>query len=563
MKRFAFKSVAMKILTGFGIVILLISTYSTFNFYTNKSENKQMEEIIDRQTELLIANQLLSNTLSSRISFVQGYLLTGQSVYLDLFEQYTELGKTNEDIVRSLDDSEEFDKLIKQTVEWRNYITEQVFNEYERGNKDIALRNLMTSSNDLKVIKDGYEKMAIDRETDIKAMGAKMLEHSQKNSLIGVFTSISITILAIITALLTARTISKPIHVVTARMREIADGDVSQEPLYTRSKDEVGQLVAATNEMNAKMQSILQQINEVANTVASHSEELTQSANEVKAGSTQVAMTMQELAAGTERQASNAGDLASLMASFHQKVQETDESGSRIQGYSRQVSDMAAEGNRLMDSSMNQMEQINQIVRESVQKVETLQHNSAEISSLVSTIKEIADQTNLLALNAAIEAARAGESGRGFSVVADEVRKLAEQVSLSVTDISSIVQRIQQDTDVVTTTLKDGYGEVEAGTYQLKETSQTFERISEAVTDMETGIATIAGNLTEIANNSIQMNKAADDIASVSQEAAAGVEQTSASVQQTSSSMEEVAASSEQLAKLAENLNGLVRQFKL
>ncbi|QTD42854.1 methyl-accepting chemotaxis protein [Sporosarcina sp. Te-1] len=563
MNRFAFKSVAMKILAGFGIVIILISSYSTFNFYTNKSENKQMEEIIDRQTELLIANQILSNTLSSRISFVQGYLLTGQSVYLDLFEQYTELGKTNEDIVRSLDDSEEFDKLIQQTVEWRDYITEEVFKEYDRGNKENALRNMMISSNDLKVIKDGYEQMAKERETDIKAMGAKMLEHSERNSLIGVFTSITITILAIIAALVTARTISKPIHVVTKRMREIADGDVSQEPLYTRSRDEIGQLVVATNEMNSKMHSLLQQINDVADTVASHSEELTQSANEVKAGSAQVAMTMQELAIGTEQQASNAGDLASLMASFHQKVQETDESGASIQGYSRQVSDMASEGNRLIDSSMHQMERINQIVRDSVVKVEKLQDNSAEISLLVSTIKDIADQTNLLALNAAIEAARAGESGRGFSVVADEVRKLAEQVSLSVSDISSIVNRIQQDTSLVTNTLKDGYGEVESGSEQLKETVQTFEQINSAVNQMETGIATIAGNLNEIAESSKQMTKAADDIASVSQEAAAGVEQTSASVQQTSSSMEEVAASSDQLAKLAENLNGLVRQFRL
>ncbi|MCG3088691.1 methyl-accepting chemotaxis protein [Sporosarcina cyprini] len=563
MNRFAFKSVAMKILAGFGIVILLISSYSTFNFYVTKSENKQMEEIINRQTELLIANQLLSNSLSSRISFVQGYLLTGQTVYLDLFDQYTELGKTNEDIVRSLDDSKEFDTLIQQTVAWREYIQEEVFNEYERGNKDNALRNMMISSNDLKVIKDGYEQMAKEREAEIKAMGAEMLKHSKTNSIIGVSTSITITILAIIAALVTARLISKPIQSVTTRMRAIADGDISQEPLVTKSRDEIGQLIGATNEMNAKMHSILQQINEVANTVASHSEELTQSANEVKAGSGQVAMTMQELAVGTERQASHAGDLASLTASFHQKVQETDESGARIQGYSRQVSDMASEGNRLMDSSMNQMERINQIVRDSVDKVEKLQDNSAQISLLVSTIKDIAEQTNLLALNAAIEAARAGESGRGFSVVADEVRKLAEQVALSVSDISSIVSRIQHDTSQVTNTLKDGYSEVESGSDQLKNTVQTFERINEAVNQMETGIATIAGNLNEIAENSQQMNQAADDIASVSQEAAAGVEQTSASVQQTSSSMEEVAASSEQLAKLAENLNGLVRQFKL
>ena len=44
--------------------------------------------------------------------------------------------------------------------------------------------------------------------------------------------------------------------------------------------------------------------------------------------------------------------------------------------------------------------------------------------------------------------------------MADEVRKLAEQVAFSVNDITSIVTNIQQDFDVVTNSLEDGYQEV-------------------------------------------------------------------------------------------------------
>lgn len=370
-------------------------------------------------------------------------------------------------------------------------------------------------------------------------------------------------ILLIVTVYILLKKLLKEIPLVTNIMKQLANGNLAEAKLHTKSKDEIGQLVMATNEMNEKMRNLVSQISHVSQSVSRQSEELSESANEVKIGSEQIVSTMQELASGSETLANSASSLTEGMNTFVEKVQEANANGSRIEDNSRDVLHMTNKGTELMKKSINQMEQIDSIVRDSVKKVEGLDKQSQEISNLVTVIKDVADQTNLLALNAAIEAARAGEHGKGFAVVADEVKKLAEQVSDSVMDITKIVTNIQLESSIVSNSLKEGYKEVEQGKIQIESTGKTFEEISEAVTNMANSITIISENLEEIAMKSQEMNESIVEIASVSEESAAGVEQTTASSQQTSSIMEEVAGSAEQLANLADELNALVRRFKL
>ncbi len=360
-----------------------------------------------------------------------------------------------------------------------------------------------------------------------------------------------------------ANKISNPIKMVTERMGYLANADLSIEPLKIKSKDETGILANAMNELQIKLRDMIEKISGDSKIISSNSEELTQSAYEVKQGTQQVSITMEELASGSEKQADHTSSLSSAMTTFVSKVQETNEHGELIYNSSKQVIAMTDQGSTLMESSTSQMLKINQIVRTSVEKVNALNDQAKEISKLVIVIKNIADQTNLLSLNAAIEAARAGEHGKGFAVVADEVRQLAEQVALSVSDITNIVMNIQGEIVNVTESLKTGYEEVEMGTEQIKLTQGTFNDISQSVNEMVNSINMISSNLSNLAQNSQEMNASIQEIAAISEESAAGIEETTAATEQTNSSMEEVSQNAKKLELLSVELSKLISQFKL
>lgn len=388
-------------------------------------------------------------------------------------------------------------------------------------------------------------------------------KHQKQTKLTLVLSMVTSILIGGLLVVFISRIISRNLNQVVEVSNKIADGDLSIEAIDYDGKDEIGRSATAINTMSKNLRLIIDQISQVSVTLDERSHELAHTADEVMKGSEQVAATTLELSSGSESQAENASELSSTMEVFSGKVQEINSNGKYIYKSSRQVLDMTESGGELMEQSVEQMAVIDQIVKDSVEKVKGLDTQSQEVSKLISVIREIADQTNLLALNAAIEAARAGEHGRGFAVVANEVKKLAEQVAISVTDITEIVERIQSESTGVAESLLVGYQEVEKGTSQIKSTGETFAEISRAMEQTVNNIQSVTDNLATMSSDSQVMSASIEEIASITEESAAGIEQTSAASQQTSSSMEEVTSSAEELSELSDKMNDLVRQFNL
>jgi len=90
-----------------------------------------------------------------------------------------------------------------------------------------------------------------------------------------------------------------------------------------------------------------------------------------------------------------------------------------------------------------------------VEKVSFLLKSAHDVEDIVGLISDIANKTNLLALNATIEAARAGDYGKGFAVVAGEVKDLAKKTTEATESVQFQAVKIQELADNVSLSIKE------------------------------------------------------------------------------------------------------------
>jgi methyl-accepting chemotaxis protein len=210
---------------------------------------------------------------------------------------------------------------------------------------------------------------------------------------------------------------------------------------------------------------------------------------------------------------------------------------------------LAREGESIVRAASGEMNSIAKSVKHGSALVETLNRRSAEISTIVKVIKDIADQTNLLALNAAIEAARAGEQGRGFAVVADEVRKLAERTGSATSEIGAMIEAIQRETSSVVSTMQTGGEKVVLGVKLADEAAAALEKINAQTLEAVASVNAIAAATREQQGASTDIARNVERIAQMTEESG--------------TSAQHNADSAQQLERLASALQERVARFRL
>lgn len=546
------------------IFILLVVTTGLVSFSINDAQ-KDLDVVVE-EADLSVLTIELSDLINSKGLSAMAYAQYGGTSHFDAFEaKNVEINELISDLNEKIS-GESHQSLYNEVLRINDELNTLFYDEIvDAVGSDIEVMRLYSNQyNNLTTNAGLYLESLRDLVTEDRNLAAEHAEGSQNYALQILIASMVVSIIiAFILVIFISRHVTQHLNRVVLMSEKIASGDLTETDHHYRGRDEIAQLSTSMEKMRLQLTNMIDSIKQTSLLVSSQSEQLNQSADDVKSGTQQIAATMEELASGTETQANFAGDLAETMTIFAEKIKSINASSESINESSNDVLKETELGNEYMNKSINQMDNIDQIVKDAVEKVAGLDKQTQEISKLVGVVKEIADQTNLLALNAAIEAARAGEHGRGFAVVADEVRKLAEQVANSVVSIAKIVNEIQTESRNVTDALEKGYDEVEQGTKDIEETGVRFKAIEDAIAVMTSNVQTVISGLVELNNDSAKVNEAVQEIASISEESAAGVEETSASAEEASSAMEGVSNGASTLLESARELNELVQQFKM
>ncbi len=451
----------------------------------------------------------------------------------------------------------------------KKYISHPTIEAETEGKEDFYNNMYTQVSGEFEYEFEGTKKLMVFATNDLtgwKLAGSiELQEVSQAASPILNKTILVIIIAVVIGAvvvLFIIRSIIRPIKELKDKAIIVSQGNLT-EHIGIKTKDEIGDLASAFNDMSKGLREVIHQINSSAEQVAASSEELQATSEQATEATEQIATAIQEVASGSETQVSSSEQSAIAMEEVSMGIQRIAESSTTVRDSAQEATSLSKKGYQYLQEAIKQMESIDAGTKNTTAAIKHLMERSKEIGEIIDVITGISEQTNLLALNAAIEAARAGEHGKGFAVVAEEVRKLADQSRTSASQIVQLVQEIQKDTETADNEMAQNTKEVDTGKNVIQKTGEAFQQVLNAVQQVNAQIQEVSATSEQISANTEEVTASVEQLAQIAKDASGQSQSVAAASEEQLASMEEISASSESLSKLAQELQGLVAKFKI
>ncbi len=349
---------------------------------------------------------------------------------------------------------------------------------------------------------------------------------------------------------LCGKLILKPIAKVKEGLKDIAqgEGDLTTR-LDVPGEDEVGELSKWFNTFMEKLQRIVSDIGQNAETLNASSGELSSLSGTMSQGADIMSSKSNTVASSADEMSGNINSVAAAMEQASTNMNLVASAAEEMTATINEIAQNSEKSRTITGAAVTQSD-------DASKKIDELGHAAQEIGKVTETITEISEQTNLLALNATIEAARAGEAGKGFAVVANEIKELARQTAEATQDIKDRIDAIQSTTSESVT-------QVDEIAKVINEVNDIVSTIAAAVEEQSVTTKEIAGNVSQASSGIQEVSEKMSNSSTVASQIARDIAEVNQSSAEMSNSSSQVDLNANELSNLATQLKDLVGKFRV
>ncbi|TCW32891.1 methyl-accepting chemotaxis protein [Gulbenkiania mobilis] len=382
--------------------------------------------------------------------------------------------------------------------------------------------------------REAIEALVAEEQKETRVALAEIDAAYERSMLVLWGASAVVLVLAVLSGLLIARSIRRPLATAVQAVSTVAAGDLTVE-VPEGGADEAGAVLNAMRTMTARLAEGVSGVHRHSGEVTALTETLAQAAQQTLVSSQSQSQVAAASAGAIEELTHSIGAIA--------------EAASHLKGEAEAALSATREGTGRLDTLVAEVNRVEGIVRTIASAVHAFLEKSREINTMTREVRDIADQTNLLALNAAIEAARAGEQGRGFAVVADEVRKLAEKSASSAGEIDQVTTSLDTQSHALERAIEDSLA-------ALSTSRQSVQQVADGLHASEEAVARSSRSADDIASSVAEQRTASLDLAR-------HVEVVASAAEENCNVMQDMHHRLQQMVSLAEALQSSVRFFRI
>ncbi|MFJ7185511.1 methyl-accepting chemotaxis protein [Lysinibacillus xylanilyticus] len=353
----------------------------------------------------------------------------------------------------------------------------------------------------------------------------------------------------------------KPLQKLENSASRVAEGKIGQDVEMPKTNDEIRSVAEAFQQMVLNLRGMVESIDSNFQQTNQSIIQLSDEAAVATKKAENIAYTVKHISSGAETSATAVQDTAEAIEDVRALATEVNSRAEASATQSKEILHNLTTTTTAIETLVNSIQQIAAGNTEALESIRLLEENAGQVERIISLVGDIAAQTNLLALNASIEAARAGDHGKGFAVVAEEVRSLADESAKAVQGITSLIQSMQQNVEIVVKQMNQQVAFATKEAARVSETTTAVEGMSSSVHEMATSIVEISTLIEQQMHNIETTARQSQEVAAIAQETSAGAQEVRSAAEEQAYAIEQVEKLAEGLKKQSEELHKMIQQF--